>query len=165
MTARTVAGWVAAVSGVLLLVGMLAATLAARAAFTNPTGGWQGIMGPAMMGARHMGPGMMQGFGQSSTSGGPPIGGAPEARVGAANFSFNPAEIRLPANAPVNLTLANPTAVVHDLTVPALGIQVVAGPGQTSTVGLRGLPAGRYPAFCSVPGHADAGMRATIVVE
>ena len=168
MNARRIAAWIAAVSGILLLLGMIASALAALSTGANPHAGGRGFMiGPGMMGARHMGgyPGMMQGFGGPTTAGGPPIAGAPEARVGAANFSFSPAEIRLPVNAPVNLTLANPTGVLHDLTVPALGIQMVAGPGQTSTVGLRGLPAGRYPALCSVPGHAEAGMRATIVVE
>ena len=173
MNTRRIAGWIAAISGILLLLGVIASTLAAPGTLANPHAGGlgrmmgAGMMGPGMMGARHMGgyPGMMQGFGGSTTAGGPPIAGAPEARVVAANFSFSPTEIRLPVNAPVNLTLANPTGVLHDLTVPALGIQIVAGPGQTSTVGLRGLPAGRYPAFCSVPGHAEAGMRATIVVE
>ena len=70
----------------------------------------------------------------------------------------------LPKNADVNLTFSVPAAngVVHDFTVPALGIHVVANPGETRTVGLRGLPAGRYGAFCSVPGHAEAGMRVQV---
>jgi len=54
---------------------------------------------------------------------------------------------------------------MHDLTVPALGIHIVANPGETKTVGLRGLPPGRYDAYCSVPGHADQGMRAAVLVE
>ncbi len=67
----------------------------------------------------------------------------------------------------MNLTFTNPasTGVVHDFTVPALGIHIVANPGETKTVGLHSLAVGRYDAYCSVPGHADLGMRATVIVE
>ena len=67
----------------------------------------------------------------------------------------------------MNLTLVNPkaNAALHDLVVPALGIRVVADAGETKTVGLRGLAAGRYDAYCSVPGHADLGMRAIVIVQ
>lgn len=122
-------------------------------------------MGPAMMGSHPMGPGMM-GFGTSGPAA-TAIPGATEVRMQAGNFSFTPTEVRLHSGAEVNLTFANPAAngVIHDLTVPALGIHIVANAGETRTVGLRGLAAGRYDAFCSVPGHAELGMRATIVVE
>jgi uncharacterized cupredoxin-like copper-binding protein len=122
-------------------------------------------MGPGMMGPGMMGPGMM-GFGSSGPAS-TAIPSAPEVRVQAANFSLTPSEIRLPKGSDVNLTLTNPAAsgVVHDLTVPALGIHIVANAGETQTLGLRGLAAGRYDAYCSVPGHADLGMRATIIVE
>jgi len=112
-----------------------------------------------------MGPGMM-GFGTSGPDA-PAIAGATEVRVQAASFSFSPREIRLHSGVDVNLTFVNPAAngAVHDLTVPALGIHIVANAGETRTVGLRGFAAGRYDAYCSVPGHADLGMRATIIVE
>jgi plastocyanin len=95
------------------------------------------------------------------------IPSAPEVRVQVVGFSFSPSEIRLPKNGEANLTFANPAGggVAHDLTVPALGIHVTANAGETRTIGLRGLPAGRYDAYCSVPGHASLGMRATVIVE
>jgi len=124
-----------------------------------------GQLGVGMMGGGQMGAGMMGGgaSGPAATA----VPGATEVRVQTANFSFTPNEIRLPKGADLNLTLANPagTGVVHDLTVPALGIHLVANAGETRTAGLRGLAAGRYDAYCSVPGHADLGMRATVVVE
>lgn len=173
MTARTVAGWTAVASGLLLVIAIAGSALVAGlTGNVNPTAStWMTgtNMGPGMMGfgtgSGRMGPGMM-GFGTSGPAA-TPIPGAPEARVEAANFSFTPNEIRLPANADVNLTLVNPSATgtLHDLTVPALGIHIVAGAGETKTVGLRGLAPGRYDAYCSVPGHADRGMRATIVVQ
>jgi heme/copper-type cytochrome/quinol oxidase subunit 2 len=156
MSARTIAGWTALVSGALLVLAMLFASTgsAIGAAVTGFP------MGPGMMG-----PGMM-GFGSSGPASAP-IPGASEVRVEAFNFGFSPSEVHLPKNADVNLTFSVPAAngVMHDFTVPALGIHVVANPGETRTVGLRGLPAGRYDAYCSVPGHAEAGMRTTVVVN
>lgn len=49
------------------------------------------------------------------------------------------------------------TAVLHDITMPALGIDVVANVGETRTIGRRGLAAGRYAAFCSVRGMMSSG--------
>ena len=173
MTARTIAGWTALASGLLLVVAMAGSALVAGVTGNvNPTAfRWMtGTgMGPEMMrfgtGPGRMGPGMM-GFGTSGPAA-TPIPGAAEVRVEAANFSFTPNEIRLPANADVNLTLVNPseTGTPHDLTVPTLGIHIMAGAGETKTVGVRGLAPGRYDAYCSVPGHADRGMRATVVVQ
>ena len=161
MNARTIAGWTALVSGALLVLAMLVASTGS--AIGVPVTGFP--MGPGMMGPGMMGPGLM-GFGSSGPASSP-IAGASEVRVEALNFGFFPSEVHLPKNADVNLTFSVPAAngVVHDFTVPALGIHVVANPGETRTVGLHGLPAGRYDAYCSVPGHAEAGMRATVVVN
>lgn len=168
MSAQRTAGWVALVSGALLVLTLVVGALAAppSAAVTS----WS--IGPGMMGSGHMGGGMMgmgpgmMGFGSSGPAA-TAIPNASEVRLQAANFSFTPSEIRLPKGTDVNLTLVNPagTGVVHDFTVPGLGIHLVANPGETKTVGLRGLAAGRYDAYCSVPGHADLGMRATVIVE
>ena len=107
------------------------------------------------MGQAPMGPGMM-GFGNAGPAASA-IPGATEVRVVALNFSFTPSEIRVPHATDVNLTLSNPAAngVVHDLTVPALGIHIVANPGETKTVGLRGLPAGRYDTILPPTAVAD----------
>ena len=162
MTAQRVAGIVTLVSGGLLVLALVASAFAGPTTFGN-MGSWP--MGPGMMGAGHMGGGMM-GFGTSGPAS-TPIPNATEVRVQAANFSFTPNEVHLPKNADVNLTFTNAagTGVVHDFTVPALGIHIVANPGETKTVGLRGLTAGHYDAYCSVPGHTDLGMRAVVVVE
>ena len=181
--AERIAGITAVVSGGLFVLALAASTLGGPTLVANGISstawhvgpgmmpGGPGMMpgGPGMMGngsgTTGMGPGMM-GFGQS----GPvstPIPGASEVRVQAVNFGFAPNEVHLPKSADVNLTFTNPagTGVVHDLTVPALGIHITANPGETKTVGLRGLTAGRYDAYCSVPGHADLGMRAIVIVE
>jgi plastocyanin len=180
MNAQRIAGITALASGALLIVTLIVATVAGPTAFGTTTSpfpmGGAGMgaghmgngmmgMGSGMMGPGMMGPGMM-GFGASGPAA-TPIPGALEVRVQASNFAFSPAAIRLPKNADVTLTFTNPssTGAVHDLTVPALGIHVVANAGETKSIGLRGLAAGRYDAYCSVPGHAELGMRATVIVE
>lgn len=172
MRAQRIAGLVALTSGSLLVLALVVAAFTGPTALANTSSGASWPMGPGMMGADHMrngsmgmGQGMM-GFGSSGPTA-TAIPGAPEARVQAANFSFSPNEIRLPKGADLNLKFTNAanTSVVHDFTLPALGIHIAADPGETKTVGLRGLAAGRYDAYCSVPGHADLGMRATVIVE
>ncbi len=175
--AQSIAGWTAVVAAALLVTAMTASLISFIGGLpggSTEQGSGMAGRGPGMMGSgmagMMMGPGMMGMMHTSAsapTSGVAPIPGALEVRVEAANFSFTPGEIRLPREADVNLTLVNPvsTGMVHDLTVPRLGIRIVASAGETSTVGLRALPAGRYQAYCSFPGHADAGMRATVIVE
>ena len=175
MNAQRIAGFTALIAGLLLVFATVGSAMSgATGAFgKDPSISWRvgpgmmgsGQMGPGMMGSGQMGPGMM-GFGASGPAA-TAIPGATEVRVQAANFSFTPSEVRLSKGADVNLTLVNSAAngAVHDLTVPALGIHIVANAGETRTAGLRGLAAGRYDAYCSVPGHADLGMRATVVVE
>lgn len=184
MRAQRIAGWTAAIAGLLLVLGIAAASFTPGAVSgAGPGGGGPtgSCTGSGMMGTTdgHMGATGMMGsatgmMGSATGSclgatpaGAAPIAGATEVRVRAANFAFTPTEIRLPKGEAVNLTLENPaaTGVVHDFTVAALGIHIAAGAGQTTSVGLRGLAAGRYEAFCSVPGHADLGMRATVIVD
>ena len=122
------------------------------------------IMG---QGTQMMGQGtqMMGGYASGGTAGAAAIPGATEVTVTAADLTFSPTELRLPAGRDVNLTLVNRGQVLHDLTIPALSVHIVAGPGESRTVGLRNLTPGRYEGFCSVPGHAQAGMRVTVVLE
>lgn len=94
----------------------------------------------------------------------PAIPGAPEVAVSAMDIHFSAPEITLPAHE-VNLTLRNDGVLRHDLTIPALGVHIGAAPGQSVTAGLRDLPPGRYDGYCSVSGHADAGMRITVRVD
>lgn len=168
--ARTIAGWIALLSGGLLVVAVAGSALVADTSRgAGPTSlNWMMGRGAYGQGPGQMGNGMggMMGFGSSGPASSA-LPGAQTVTVEAKNFGFAPSEIRLPANADVNLTLVNPkaTAALHDLTVPALGIHLVADAGETKTVGLRGLAAGRYDAFCSVPGHADLGMRAVLIVQ
>lgn len=171
MNGQRVAGTVAAVAGagllVLALVSSVGGLVSGVQGWTATSGTSTVVPGPWMMGGG--GPGMMGGghmwsYGGASSGTAAAIPGAPTVTVTATEFAFSPSEITLPSSG-ANLTLVNKGDLPHDLTIPALGVRVVAAAGQTATVGLRGLPAGRYPAYCSIPGHADAGMRMTVIVQ
>jgi plastocyanin len=92
------------------------------------------------------------------------IPGAPEVVLTAMEIQFSLSEIHLPAGE-VNLTLRDDGLLKHDLTIPALRVHIAAGPGQSVTTGLHDLPRGAYEGFCSVSGHAEAGMRVTVWVD
>ena len=94
----------------------------------------------------------------------PAIPGAPEVAVTAGDIHFSVSEIRLPSTA-VNLTLRNDGALPHDLSIPALGVYIAADSGELVTTGLRDLPKGRYPGYCTVSGHTDAGMEIVVIVD
>jgi len=188
MSAQRIAGTVAVISAAGLLVLAIVSSVAGSGwsgqAWTAGTGTTGTVMGPGMMGGAFggsmmgggfspgmgggMGPGMMgpghMGYGYDAQGTTAPIADAPTVTVTATDLRFSTAEITL-TSGETNLTLVNDGRLPHDLTVPALGIRVVAGPGQTTTVGLRDLPAGTYAGYCSVAGHADAGMRIAVVVQ
>lgn len=73
-----------------------------------------------------------------------------------------------PSQAPageVAFELVNDDDVFHDLTVEELGDETVAeaDPGVTD-MGTVALEPGDYTFYCSVPGHREAGMEATVAV-
>jgi nitrite reductase (NO-forming) len=80
------------------------------------------------------------------------------------DFRFQPAEIRIKAGQNVNIALANRGAIIHDITIPALQVSLVAQPGQRVTAGLAAARPGTYEFYCSVPGHREAGMVGRLVV-
>ena len=169
MIAERIAGMTAVISGALLTVGLIAAAL------IGPSYADADTMAAVM--ATHMGAGMTNmmtgsmGMGMNGMMGAgvhpaaTAIPNAKDVRVEITNFAFTPSEIRMPKGADVNLILHNGTGVLHDFNALALHLHVNIAPGDTAVVGLRDLQAGRYEAYCSVDGHADLGMRATVVVE
>jgi uncharacterized cupredoxin-like copper-binding protein len=124
-----------------------------------------------MMDGHGMG-GMMDGHGMSGPMGSfgrlqfeSTIPGAVEVSVSATEFSFEPSSVEVASQTDFNLTLDNRGTLVHDLVVRGTGLHLVAGPGESASAGVPGLPAGEYEFFCSVPGHAEAGMTGVLVVS
>ncbi len=136
----------------LVTVGLMGMSLQA------PAGGWEG------WGGMHA-PMMGWWGGGSSSQEAAPIPGALTVEVEATEFVFEPNRVVTGAGVVVNITLVNRGSVLHDLTIPTLGVHLVAGPGETTAAGLSGLIRGEYPILCTVPGHAEAGMEGVLVVE
>jgi plastocyanin len=81
------------------------------------------------------------------------------------NLSWEPTELTAPAG-PVTIELDNPSPVAHDVAIEGNGVEeksdlVTDG---TATV-TADLQPGEYRYYCTVPGHADAGMDGTLTVE
>lgn len=132
-------------------IGLTALLLLATLAFGT---GW-GWAGTGWMGD-HMGWG-----GTAATTA--PFGDAREVTVEAGDLWFQPDRIAVTAGEEVNLRVANTGAAFHDLTVPAADLMLDVEAGDAVVGGLRLDEPGTYEFYCSVPGHADAGMTGTIV--
>lgn len=77
---------------------------------------------------------------------------------------FEPKEVTIPANTDVTFTLPNDGVTVHNFSIDALGVSVDQPPGETQTAVINAAP-GSYEYYCNVPGHKEAGMVGTLVVE
>ena len=110
-----------------------------------------------------MGGGSMMGGNSGSTN--PVVPSAREIAIKATSDFFSPAEIHVRAGETVTIALTV-TDEPHDFTIDALGTQIAATAGRTMRGGLQ-APAtpGRYPFYCSVPGHRQAGMTGILIVD
>lgn len=93
-----------------------------------------------------------------------PVDGASQLTVAATSFAFQPAELVVEAGEPVDVALQS-TDVLHDLNLDEVGFHVAADAGETVTAPLVVEQPGEYTVYCSVPGHRQAGMEATLVVR
>lgn len=87
------------------------------------------------------------------------------ATVEMVDIAFSPKEITIPANVDVTITLPNNGVAVHNFHVDELGIQSEDVPGGGSTTVTINAPAGTYEFYCAVPGHREAGMTGTLIVQ
>jgi heme/copper-type cytochrome/quinol oxidase subunit 2 len=118
----------------------------------------------SMMGGGSMGS-MMGGGAMMHGASSPTIPGGREVAVSATSFRFQPSEIHVRTGEAVNIVLAA-ADTAHDFTIDELGVHVAASPGALGRGGLRAPSTpGRYTAYCSVAGHRQAGMTATVVVD
>jgi FtsP/CotA-like multicopper oxidase with cupredoxin domain/plastocyanin len=85
------------------------------------------------------------------------------ARIELGDLFIEPAEISLePGDA--SITVRNKGKTQHDFTVTGVAATEPLDPGTEETIALKGLEAGTYDFICSVPGHADGGMKGVITV-
>jgi nitrite reductase (NO-forming) len=92
-----------------------------------------------------------------------PAAAAGEFSVEAFDLGFKPSAITVPAAGAYKVTFKNTGAISHDLTF-ADGTKLAANAGETVT-GTVNVPAAGITFICSIPGHADAGMKGSVSVS
>ncbi len=92
-------------------------------------------------------------------------GGSQNITVTATEFKFDPATITVKAGDKVTLTLNNKGTLEHTFVQPDLNINLKAAAGQSASTTFTATKAGSYQVVCDVPGHKEAGMVGTIVVQ
>jgi plastocyanin len=109
-----------------------------------------------------------------ATTGATPAAGGEEAAAGVGageavtvesnDIYFEPAELTIPADTDVPMSLPNAGAAPHNFSIDELGISVDIAPGATEETVIN-APAGEYEYYCNVPGHKPAGMLGTLTVQ
>jgi manganese oxidase len=79
-------------------------------------------------------------------------------------WRFEPKQLQLPLGRPVTLVLDNDGHLEHDVTIPALGVQLKAAAGKSATQTVTASKAGTFDFVCSLPGHKEAGMQGQVTV-
>jgi Cu+-exporting ATPase len=93
-------------------------------------------------------------------------GGAQRLEVRATDVRFEPADATIEAGRFTVLSFTNDDPIFHDWEVEGLAnVDAGARPGQTQRIRFRIDEPGAYAIVCTVPGHADAGMRGTLTVQ
>jgi nitrite reductase (NO-forming) len=81
------------------------------------------------------------------------------------NYTISPDTLTLPAGVEVELRVTNvDDAMIHSLVAAGKGTRTLQ-PGDTQTLPMGVLTAGRFQMWCDVPGHAQMGQVGMVVVE
>lgn len=87
-------------------------------------------------------------------------------KIKASEWKFQPAEVMLAAGVSVQLTEINDGTTQHDFSIEALGVSLpLLDPGKSQSVRFTPTKKGTFEFKCTVPGHAEAGMKGTITVK
>ena len=82
----------------------------------------------------------------------------------ATSFRFSPASITATPGEDIGIVLTA-TDIEHDLVIDELGAHVYVAGGGTASGGFTASNAGTFTYYCSIPGHREAGMEGTLVVQ
>ena len=82
--------------------------------------------------------------------------------ITAVDLGFQPTNFSVDAPGRYEVKLINTGSIMHDVTFPD-GTVISANAGETAT-GAVDVPQGGLTFICSIPGHADAGMKGSISV-
>jgi nitrite reductase (NO-forming) len=83
--------------------------------------------------------------------------------IEAFDLGFKPATVTVPTAGTYAITFTNTGSTLHDITF-ADGTKLTAEAGASTTADVA-VPAAGLTFLCSIPGHADAGMKGSVTVE
>ncbi|MEZ4589516.1 MAG: cupredoxin domain-containing protein [Chloroflexota bacterium] len=81
------------------------------------------------------------------------------------NMRFGQDVIRVLAGEPVTFALQNRDMYAHSFDVDELGWHVAMPANDQIVVDFTAVSPGTYTIYCAIPGHREAGMVATLLVE
>lgn len=101
-----------------------------------------------------------------STLAAPTDAAAKTLTIEGAEFAFKPARITADVGETVTIRFKNTGAMSHNLKFKTLdgGTETIQS-GNTATFKVRPEESGTYSFICTVPGHAQAGMKGKLIVE
>src|SRR5262249_12855154 len=79
--------------------------------------------------------------------------------------TFDQAELRARVGATVALRLDNSDTGAHSFDIDELKVHVAMPAGKPALALFKPAAPGTYTFYCGVPGHKDAGMQGTLIVE
>jgi len=86
--------------------------------------------------------------------------------VEGSEFAFTPSTFTLKKGQQAEITFKNTGAFPHNLTIAGLNIQTkTIQPGDQDTIQFTPDKTGQFSFMCTVPGHADKGMKGTLTVQ
>jgi plastocyanin len=86
--------------------------------------------------------------------------------VEAKEFAFTPSTITLKKGQPAQITFKNMGAFPHNLTIADLNVKTkTIQPGEQDIIQFTPDKTGQFTFMCTVPGHADKGMKGTLTVQ
>lgn len=80
-------------------------------------------------------------------------------------MAFSQPEIRVQAGQPVQFQMRNADMFEHSFDIDGLNVHVPVGSRDSALVEFTPIEPGTYHFYCGVPGHAEAGMVGTLIVE
>ena len=86
--------------------------------------------------------------------------------VSGTEFAFSPSTITVKMGQSVAITFKNNGTYPHNLTISDLNVGTkTITPGQQDSFTFTPTKIGSFPFICTVPGHADKGMKGTLIVQ
>ena len=86
-------------------------------------------------------------------------------KVTLSDFKYSSKVIEIPAGQKVGFEMTNVGTTEHDVMIHMGGFHYLIQPGATVRRNVGPLPAGEYQVQCTIPGHKELGMSATLVVR